>query len=160
MNIWKPILAALVIFAAGVITGGLTTRLASPPKTAETHGPPPGSFRVRKELVDRMQRELYLSVEQRENIEKILRESHERTRQLWDSIAPQAQAEQKRVRDEIRGVLTPEQQARFEESFRIRAAGRYGDRARDEGRKFEDRKSGRTNREPALSSSANQRERK
>lgn len=29
MNAWKPIVAALVIFAAGVVTGGFTVKLAS-----------------------------------------------------------------------------------------------------------------------------------
>ena len=162
MNTWKPILAALVIFAAGVVTGGLTTRLGLPPKTTTAPGPPPGGFRgIRNELVDRMQRELYLTVEQRERIEKTLRESHDRTRKLWESIAPQAQAEQKHVREEIRGILMPEQQAKFDESFKMRGPGRFGsDRLRDDGRKFEDRKGGRTNREPPVGVPENRRERK
>ncbi len=110
MNTWKPILAALVIFAAGVVTGGLTVRLGLPIKTA-AQGPPPGGFRgIRNEFVDRMQRELYLTADQRDKIEKTLRESHERTRKLWDSIAPQAQAKQRHFREENRTVPTPEQQ--------------------------------------------------
>jgi Spy/CpxP family protein refolding chaperone len=162
VNIWKPIFAALVIFAAGVVTGGLTTRLALPQKTPPpSPGAPPGGFRgIRTELVARMQRELYLTTEQREKIEKTLRESHERTRKLWDGIAPQAQAEQKRVREEIRAILNTEQQAKFDESFKMRGAGRFGgERMRDEGRKFEDRKSGRTNRESSVNGSENWRER-
>jgi Spy/CpxP family protein refolding chaperone len=162
VNTWKPILAALVIFAAGVVTGGLTARLGLPTKTAATPGPPPGGFRgVRNELVDRMQRELYLTTGQREKIEKTLRESHERTRKLWETIAPQAQAEQKHVREEIRGILAPEQQAKFDESFKIRPPGRFGgDRMREDGRKSEDRKGGRTNREPPVNAPENRRERK
>jgi Spy/CpxP family protein refolding chaperone len=141
VNTWKPIFAALVIFAAGVVTGGLTTRLGLPPKSTAAPGPPPGGFRgVRNELVDRMQRELYLTVEQRERIERTLRESHERTRNLWETIAPQAQAEQRRVREEIRAELNPEQQAKFDASFKLRGPGRFGgDRMREDGRKFEDR---------------------
>lgn len=155
-------MAALVIFAAGVVTGGLTTRLCLPSNPPEAPGPPPGGSRgVRKEFVDRMQRELYLTAEQREQIEKFLHESHERTRKLWESIAPQAGAEQKRVREEIREVLTPEQRAQFENSFKWRGLGRFGaERLREDGRKPEDRKGGRTNREPPFGSSENRRERK
>jgi hypothetical protein len=106
-----------------------------------------------------MQRELYLSAEQREKVEKTLRESHERTRKLWESIAPQAQAEQKRVREEIRGILTPDQQAKFDGSFKMRSVGRFGpDRMRDDGRKPDDRKSGRTPRESSPSTPGHRRE--
>src|SRR5262245_51430631 len=115
----------------------------------------------RSEFVERMVHELYLTSEQREKIEKTLRESHDRTRKLWETIAPQAQAEQKRVREEIRGILMPEQQTKFDESFKMRVPGRFGsDRLRDDGRKFEDRKSGRTNREPPVGAPGNWRERK
>jgi Spy/CpxP family protein refolding chaperone len=99
-----------------------------------------------------MVRELYLTPEQRERIEKTLRESHDRTRKLWETIAPQAQAEQKRVRDEIRDILTPEQQAKFDESPKMRAPGRFSPER--------DRRGGRTNREPALGAPENRRERK
>lgn len=162
VNTWKPIFAALVIFAAGMVTGALTTIVAWPTKTTAASRPPLGGFRgVRNEFVDRMQRELYLNSEQREKVERILKESHERTRKLWESIAPQAQAEQKRVREEIKGILTTEQQAKFDNSFKMRGPGRFGsERARDDGRKIEERKGGRTQRESGFSPSDHRRERK
>jgi hypothetical protein len=114
VKIWRVILAALVIFAAGVVTGGLTIRLKlqqpAPPATPTSFGP----LRQRGELLDRMQRQLYLTADQREHIEKILRDSHEHMRQLWDSIAPQAQEERRRVHDQIRAELTPDQQKQFD----------------------------------------------
>jgi hypothetical protein len=117
---WKAILAALVIFAAGVVTGGLTVRLklgeVVPPSAPLSSGP----LRPRGELMERMQRQLYLTPPQRERIEQILRESHDRMKQLWDSIAPQAQEEHRRVNDRIRAELTPEQQSRFEELLKAR----------------------------------------
>jgi hypothetical protein len=136
VKVWKVILAALVIFAAGVVTGGLTVRLkvrdVPPPAT----GPGLGPLRQRGELLDRMQRQLYLSPVQREHIEKILRDSHERMKQLWDSIAPQAQEEHRRVDELIRAELQPEQQKRFEEMARTRSANRFSDdrRRREEWR--------------------------
>jgi hypothetical protein len=83
----------------------------------------PGGFasmRQRGVLLDRMQRQLYLSATQRERIDQILRESHEHMRALWDSIAPKAQLEQRRVRELIRAELNPEQQKQFEEVFKPR----------------------------------------
>jgi hypothetical protein len=125
VKVWKVILAALVIFAAGVGTGGLTARL----KVHETPPPPPtlgmGPLRERGQLLDRMQRELYLSPMQREHIEKILRENHDRMKQLWDSIAPQAQEERRRVHDLILAELQPEQKQHFEEMLKSRGPGRF-----------------------------------
>src|SRR5262249_20332555 len=118
VKIWKVILAALVIFAAGVMTGGLTGRLKSteplPPPATVSFGP----LRQRGDLLDRMQRQLYVTADQRQRIESILHENHEHMKQLWDSIAPQAQEEHRRVRERIRAELKPEQQKRFEEMLR------------------------------------------
>src|SRR5437016_3188020 len=79
-----------------------------------------GPLRQRGELLDRMQRQLYLTPIQREHIEKILRDSHDRMKQLWDSIAPQAQEEHRRVHELIRAELNPDQQKRFTEMVKTR----------------------------------------
>lgn len=116
MKAWKAILAALVIFAAGVVTGALTVRLK--PADSVAVASPSGNFgplRPRGDLLERMQRQLYLTPEQRGRIEGILRENHDRMKQIWDSIAPQAQAERRRVNELIRNELTPEQQKRYED---------------------------------------------
>ncbi|MSU64162.1 MAG: hypothetical protein EXS31_17520 [Pedosphaera sp.] len=155
MNAWKPIVAALVIFAAGVVTGGLTARLAAPARIRPAQNPPinlgvrPG----RAEMVERMQRELSLTEVQRERIDVVVRESQERTRQLWEGIAPQAHAEHKRVRERIREELSPEQRTKFDESFRLRemsGLGRLGSDARDK-RRPEERRGPRGKGEPDAS---------
>jgi Spy/CpxP family protein refolding chaperone len=132
VNAWKAILAALVIFAAGVVTGGLTVRLKIrdvPPRPA--NNPPGLMMRQRGDLLDRLQRQLYLTPPQRQRIEQILRENHERMKQLWDSIAPQAQEEHKRVHDLIRAELNPDQQKIFEDVMKWRGPSRFnGDRRR------------------------------
>ncbi len=152
VNAWKPIMAALLIFAAGVVTGGLTARLAKParirpaPNLPVNLGVRPG----RAEMVERMQRELSLTEVQRERIDVVVRESQDRTRQLWEGIAPQAQAEHKRVRERIREELSPEQRAKFDESFRLRelsGPGRLPPDARDR-RRLEERRGPRGKGEP------------
>lgn len=137
MNAWKVICAALVIFAAGVITGGLTVRLKFREVPAQTTSSNPSAFgplRQRGELLDRMQRQLYLTTEQRSRIEQILKDSHEHMKQLWDSIAPQAQLEHRKVHDLIKSELTAAQQDKFEEIFKSRSLYRPGDGRRREER--------------------------
>jgi DNA-binding MarR family transcriptional regulator len=56
-----------------------------------------------------------LTPEQRERIERILKEGQERTRQIWETVAPDMRKELQLVRERIKVELTPEQRRRFEE---------------------------------------------
>ena len=140
----KVILAALVIFAAGVITGGLTVRIKLQDVPQSAVAPTTGLNRQRAELLDRMQRQLYLTPSQRERVEKVLRESHDRMKLLWDSIAPQAQDERRRVNESIRAELTPAQQKQFEEMMKSRPANR----GLDDRRRRDDRRENKPARKP------------
>lgn len=137
MNIWKVIFATIVIFGAGVVTGGLLvnyTRVSKPrPKPTPAvntappwqaapnlyHRPPQEVQRVleerRLEFIRNASSQLDLSAEQRDRIEKIIRESQERTRELWSQVAPEMRKEVVEVREKIRAELRPEQRRRFEE---------------------------------------------
>jgi Spy/CpxP family protein refolding chaperone len=123
VNPWKVILATMVIFACGVITGAMVTR-AMVPRTepalavlpAPTRASAPPMFQMqRATFLKVMDKQLDLSAEQREQIGKIMKASQERTQPLWNQIAPQMNVELKNVREEIRGVLTPEQRKKFAE---------------------------------------------
>jgi len=128
VNTWKPILAALVIFAAGVVTGGLTIRftLPHPPQRPAGPGGFP-DFGRRPDFLDRMQRELSLTDDQRKQIGDILHQSQDNTRKLWETIAPQARAEHERTRERIREVLAEEQRKKFDESFKMYGPGKPPD---------------------------------
>jgi hypothetical protein len=135
VNQWKVILATMVIFGAGVVTGGLMVRhgehrgFRSPPRNGVSANRPPqvgapaslpvtpGILRI--EFLKRMGRELDLSPEQRERVDKILKESQDRTRNLMDPIAPQLRAEVIRTKEQFRAALTPEQQVRFDELLKL-----------------------------------------
>ena len=128
MNTWKPILAALVIFAAGVVTGGLTVKLRAPP-LRPAPGPLPMDQRPGiaprwegqiHELSKRMEKHLDLTSDQRGNIEALIRQSQKRMRGIWEEIAPRTRDEFRQMRQKIRAELTPEQRKRFEELFRER----------------------------------------
>jgi hypothetical protein len=144
VNSWKVILATLVIFGAGVITGGLLVNYSDrafrhPPdhRVPEMAGPPmpgrPGPMvgmepaagpreprlppglplPLRKEFLNRLNRELGLTPAQHERIGRIVSEGQQRTRELW-------RIEWIETRQKIRAELTPEQQRRFEELFKAR----------------------------------------
>ena len=110
MNPWKVILATLVIFAAGMVTGGLAMKRLQPlPTTTKV---PPSLQRV--ELLRRMAKRLDLTPSQQERIEQIVRESQERTKKAWEQIRPMIHDEFQRVQDRIRDELSPEQEKKFE----------------------------------------------
>lgn len=122
MNSWKVILATMVIFGAGVITGGLLVKNTAspvqirPPRTAaRTNQPPimPGQIQ-RMDFLLRAGNELNLTPQQHERIEKIIREGQERSRKLWEGVAPEIRKELQSVHEQIRNELTPEQRRRFE----------------------------------------------
>jgi Spy/CpxP family protein refolding chaperone len=77
---------------------------------------PPGSAGgVRLEFLRRAERELNLTFDQREQIDKILSASQERTKKLMEPIHPQIREELQQTKEQFLAVLTPEQRARFEE---------------------------------------------
>jgi len=114
----------MVIFGAGVITGGLIVRRAearqpvrraTPVESRQTTFAVPNVGGVRLELLRRLQRELDLTPQQRVQVDHILRESQERTRKLMEPITPRLREEVQRAKIEFRAVLNPGQQARFDE---------------------------------------------
>jgi len=113
VNTWKPILAALVIFAAGVVTGGLTVNLRQQPAAKKPVAMPRES--QLRELSRRMQAELDLTPEQRERIETIIHDSQERVKSLRDGVGQKTGEEFREMRQKIRDELTPEQRRKFAE---------------------------------------------
>jgi hypothetical protein len=131
VNTWKVILATLVIFGAGVITGGLLVtysdnvmrrshRAAVPDKEKRAASPAPNAARdlrvplppnilLRKDFLERLDHELKLNSEQRERIEKIIGEGQER---IHEELAE--------TRGKIRAELKPGQQDLFTELLKRR----------------------------------------
>ncbi len=105
----------MVIFGAGVVTGGLLVHhaLARGPRASHPAGPArpalafsPGGLRL--EFLRRAQRELDLTPDQRERIDKIIKEGQDHTRRMSEPIL-------QRTKAQFMEALTPEQRARFEE---------------------------------------------
>jgi len=120
VNSWKVILATMVIFGAGVVTGGLLVRYSDgihaprAPRGAAVNRPgqPFSAGGMRLDFLRRAGRELNLTPEQRERLDQIIKESQERTRKV---TAPFLREELQRTRAQFRELLTPEQRPRFDE---------------------------------------------
>jgi hypothetical protein len=140
VNSWKVILATLVIFGAGVVTGALlmansgkgrsllkTVGKNPEPAHSATNTParhklpPPLGGPLRKNFLDRLDTEIKLTPPQRERIERIISEGQENTRVLWELVEPDIHAELVGTRERIRRELTPEQQALFTECVKKRS---------------------------------------
>lgn len=126
MNTWKVILATLVIFIAGIVTGAVLVRQTAAlytrparPAPARSGQASPGWMRV--ELLRRMQRDLDLTPEQHDQIEKILKQSQEHSRHIMEPVMPALRQEFQRTKDEFRAVLTPTQQTKFDELLKHQA---------------------------------------
>ena len=138
MNTWKVILATLVIFGAGVITGGLLVtysdnvqrhqrrqmfgevqRMAQKTNTnnaaREIRVPLPANILLRKDFLERLDHELKLDPDQRERIEKIIGEGQERIKGITQKFEPQVHEELVETREKIRAELKPGQQDLFTE---------------------------------------------
>jgi Spy/CpxP family protein refolding chaperone len=137
MNSWKVILATVVIFGAGVLTGGLLVNYvdqgcggigrfpfgrANPRSQMDDQGQPhPGELprprspeMWRKEFIGHLDEALKLTPEQHAAISKIIAEGQERNREIWTNVAPKMHQEMEQVHQRIRAELTPEQQKQFE----------------------------------------------
>ncbi len=124
MNYWKVILATMVIFGTGVVTGGLLVRHVD---RGWMHRPqrPTGVVRpalsltpaglMRADLLRRLEQELALTPEQREPANEVLKKGQERMKRLMETIEPRRREAFKKTLEEFRAVLTPEQQKRFDE---------------------------------------------
>jgi hypothetical protein len=139
VNSWKVILAAVVIFGAGVLTGGLlvndidhsflqNVRLpfvgTGPHPQTEGHDqlrpeefPRPRSPEMlKKEFIERFDNALKLTPAQHDAIQKIITEGQEQNHQIWTNsgVAPKMRRVMEEVQQQIRAQLTPDQQKQFE----------------------------------------------
>ena len=131
----------MVIFGAGVLTGGLVVGKTAPRSIVRQAPLPaqrlpifavPNVGGVRIEFLRKIQRELDLTPEQRMEVDRILTQSHERTRRLMEPINPQLREEVQRARERFRGVLTEGQKERFDAMLKQQQRGRDPKRDRPE----------------------------
>jgi Spy/CpxP family protein refolding chaperone len=121
---WKVILAAVVIFVAGVLTGGVVVWKARslpslPAARNQTNAPSPW-FIHRPDFLEVMKKELALTPQQSDKIAAAVRTSRQRTDFLWEMLKEPLQEELYLLKENILAVLEPEQQKKFEELIKPR----------------------------------------
>jgi len=127
VNSWKIILATVVIFGCGVVTGGLLVNYVERAH-AEIHRPAAAARRDRpgspelplprpqmlnQQFVEQLDVALHLTPDQRQKISKIIADGQERNHDLWKLVSPQFRGVMQDVHQRIRAVLTPEQREQF-----------------------------------------------
>jgi Spy/CpxP family protein refolding chaperone len=120
VNTWKVIFATVIIFGAGVVTGGLLVKYSAQTPSRPPHGAnravqPISAGGIRIEFLRRVERELNLTADQREQIDKIIIASQERSKKLMEPIQPKIREELQQTREQFRAVLNPEQKIRYDE---------------------------------------------
>lgn len=116
MNNWKVIFAALIIFGAGVMTGGLLVNYVQHPYKKAAHPKPPANTEAHppaspaepprllsKQFMQQLDASLQLQAEQREAIQKIIAEGQNQVRKAIQD-----------ARLEIREILTAAQREEFD----------------------------------------------
>jgi Spy/CpxP family protein refolding chaperone len=140
MRIWFS-LFVLVVFCVGLAGGVLIGRRMLPPPPfdrgfrgpglrefgpgpvgeAGRGGPPPGR------LLERLTTDLALTADQQSKIQTILTASRTRVEGLQRETFERFETERRGIRDEIRKILTPEQQEKFDKT-EMENRGRFGRR--------------------------------
>src|SRR4051794_25767502 len=106
-------LFVLAVFCVGLALGLVLGRRMPPPRGGMFMGPPGPAGRGRTGmLIERLDRELQLTPDQRSRVQAIFDERRPRLETLQRDIAARAEQEQRDLQAEVRKVLTPEQQSR------------------------------------------------
>ena len=130
MKIWSVILAATVIFGAGLVSGVLIGRSTAPLSPPAAPKPPGKRIESRQQAVSWLNRisqflemaekDLEITPEQKKEIEKIFHDSQTRLHTLWEEIKPRLSQETQLLRERILQVLTPEQREKWEREYENR----------------------------------------
>ena len=116
---WRARLTVLGVFALGVALGALVMDLYQQSVRGRSSWEPPSRRESAREWHLRyLTKELGLTPEQTEQVRRILDETRQEFLQLRNEMRPRFEEIRRRSRERLRAVLTPEQQAKFEELMR------------------------------------------
>jgi Spy/CpxP family protein refolding chaperone len=119
VRIWFSVFV-LVVFCAGLAGGIVIGRRMGPPPVQPGSPPFAGMFgrgggaQAQGRLIDRLSGVLELTPDQRTRVEAILSARRSKLEQLNQDAMARAENERRDMQTEIRAVLTPEQQQRFD----------------------------------------------
>jgi hypothetical protein len=117
---WKIIVATLVIYTAGLVTGTYLTEIREPRTKSMTRDPSAPRGPRMHDFIQRFGRELELTRSQRTNIMRIIDKSQRRMDALMQEMRPNVHEEFKVVNDEIKQDLSEQQVVKFERLMKNR----------------------------------------
>lgn len=122
-----PRAAAIVLIALAFVTGILVGIAGDRIYLLRSHRffPERAARAMTPRLVDRLEKELKLTPQQRHEVTRILEKRRTRIESVWTSVRPQVDREMRETNAEIAKILTPEQQKKFKE-MHMRFARRRG----------------------------------
>jgi Spy/CpxP family protein refolding chaperone len=123
-------LFVLAVFCVGLALGlVLGRRMPLMPQRSGMFMGPPGGPGIRPRggmLIERLARELQLTADQRVRVQAIFDGRRSHLEAVQRDIAARAEQEQHELQAEIRKVLTPDQQSRFDRWLEQQPRGRRG----------------------------------
>ena len=102
------------VFLLGAALGGVLGYLTAHHSTSAANQPLSEPERRARRL-EQMTRELSLTPAQSQQLDGILKERHAESKTIHDQTDLQIEQVRKKGRDQVRAILTPEQQPKFEE---------------------------------------------
>jgi Spy/CpxP family protein refolding chaperone len=117
---WMGVTLAATLLI-GVGAGVLADRFLLAPTTVHSRKPDVGrggdsQHREHGErMVERLRSGLELTEEQAAQLEKVMNDNHETARQFWGDSRQEYEALRRQFRADIRGILSDEQQVKFDE---------------------------------------------
>jgi Spy/CpxP family protein refolding chaperone len=103
---WKQIIPIAVLCL------GISGNMAQACPGGKGGGPGKGDFKERK--VEHLDSKLDLTDEQKTRVESILESKHSQAKTIFEESRPKMEALRKSTDTEIRAILTPEQQVKFD----------------------------------------------
>lgn len=104
-----------VVFILGAALGGVLGYFYGHRSTVAAANPPLSEPERRARRVEQLTQDLGLTNDQKQQLDAILSQLHAEYKTLHDQSDAQFGAARQKGRDQIRGILTPEQKPKFEE---------------------------------------------
>jgi len=114
----RAIALVLLVFVLGIALGAVGTYVVAGRRVAGAPGQGSSHKERRARLVEQLTHELNLTADQQKQLEAILTDMQGKYRALRDQIAPQSEQIRQQGREQIRGILTPDQKPKFEDFLR------------------------------------------
>jgi Spy/CpxP family protein refolding chaperone len=111
----KAALWVAVVFVLGAALGGVFGYFYGHRSSVSASNPPLSEPQRRAQRVDQLTKELGLTDDQRQQLDKTLSQLHGEYKAIHDQADAQMSEAHQKGRDQIRAILTPEQKPKFEE---------------------------------------------